>query len=264
MALQVASPALTAYEAMAATYDEFTAGYDHDLWLGRIVALARSHGLRGTRALDVGCGTGKSAEPLMHMGFEVTACDVAPSMAAIATRRLGRGADVRVADMRDLPEVLAHVDLVTCLDDAVNYLTDLDDLRAAFGSVRRVLDPSGLYIFDVNTVHAYATAFDDDFIVDRGDVVFCWSAKTEPEHRGAPDGPHVAQLDAFVALPHGGWSRQTSVHRQRHFSDAVIRSALEDAGLRCLDVLGQSPGVTLSRPPDEMGHTKRLYVAGRA
>jgi SAM-dependent methyltransferase len=264
MALRTASPALPAYEAIAATYDAFTADYDHDAWLGRIVALAWGHGLRGTRALDVGCGTGKSAEPLLKMGFAVTACDVSPSMAAIATRRLGRAADVFVADMRDLPDKLGRFDLITCLDDAVNYLTDLDDLRAAFASVRRMLDPAGVYVFDVNTQHAYATAFDHDFVVDRGDIVFCWSARTEPEHRGAADTPHAAQLDAFAALPHGGWSRATSVHRQRHFSHEVIRSALLDAGLRCVDVLGQSPGAMLTRPPDEQSHAKRLYVCAHA
>lgn len=264
MALRVASPARAAYEAMAATYDAFTAGYDHDAWLERVVALGREHGLVGRRALDVGCGTGKSASPLSRMGFAVTACDVSPSMAAIATRRLAGHADVLVADMRDLPQTHGLFDLVTCLDDAVNYLTDLDDLRAAFESVQHVLAPQGVYIFDVNTEYAYASAFDQDFVDDQGDVVFCWSAATEPVHRGNADAPHAARLDTFVALPDGRWSRQTSVHQQRHFSDEVIQSALVEVGLRCLDVLGQSPGVKLSRPPDEHRHTKRLYVVGHA
>jgi SAM-dependent methyltransferase len=134
----------------------------------------------------------------VRLGFAVTACDVSPSMAAIATQRLGSSADVLVADMRELPESIGRFDLVTCLDDAVNYLTDVDDLRGAFASARRALAPDGVYVFDVNTLHAYDTAFDVDFVADRGEVVFCWSARTDADHRGSPDGRHVAQLDDAV------------------------------------------------------------------
>jgi ubiquinone/menaquinone biosynthesis C-methylase UbiE len=261
MALRTASPALPAYEAMAATYDAFTAGYDHDRWLQRIVSLARGHGLHGTTALDIGCGTGKSAAPLVALGFSVTAVDVSPSMAALATRRLGRSADVRVADMRHLDASLGRFDLLTCLDDAINYLTDADDLRAAFAAARRVLAPEGVYVFDVNTLHAYALAFDQDFVTETDSVVFCWSARTDAETAGEPDSVHEAQLDTFRPGAEGTWTRQTGTHRQRHFSHETITSALSAEGLRCIDVLGQSPGIRLSRPADEARHTKRLYVA---
>lgn len=264
MAIRAASAALNAYEAMAPTYDAFTAGYEHDRWLARIVALAARHGLSGRRVLDVGCGTGKSAEPLVRRGYTLTACDVSPSMAAIATRRLGANADVLVADMRDLPDSLGRFDLVTCLDDAINYLADVEDLNAAFASARRVLDSGGLYVFDVNTLHAYATAFDQDFVVEAGETLFCWRAERDADVPSLPDESHVAQLDTFVAQSDGNWSRQTSRHQQRHFSDDVIQSTLDGAGLRCIDVVGQSPGIQLSRPPDEMSHSKRLYVVARA
>ncbi len=263
MPIGTASPALQAYEAMASAYDVFTADYDHAGWLARIVSLARDHGLRGDRALDVGCGTGKSAEPLLRHGFTVTACDVSPSMAAIATRRLGPHADVLVADMRDLRASLGRFDLVTCLDDAVNYLSDVDDLQAAFASVHRVLDPAGVYIFDVNTLHAYETSFDRDFVVEVGDMLFCWRAERDTADAEQPGETHVAQLDAFAPGPDGTWSRQSSRHQQRHFSDDAIQWALSSAGLRCLDVIGQSPGAVFSRPADEWAHSKRLYVVGR-
>lgn len=264
MSVGTASPALDAYEALASTYDIFTADYAHDRWLEQIVSLARRHGLRGTRALDVGCGTGKSAEPLLGLGFDVTACDVSPSMAAIATQRLEGRADVLVCDMRDVPTSLGRFDLVTCLDDAINYLTDTDDLLATFASVRRVLAPDGLYVFDVNTLHAYATAFDRDFVAEVGDVLFCWHAECDADAPEQPDAPHVAQLDAFTSRPDGTWSRHRSRHQQRHFSDGVIQWALESCGLRCIDVVGQSPGAVFSRPPDEQTDNKRLYVAGHA
>lgn len=259
MATDTASPALRAYEAMAPSYDAFTAGYDHELWLERVEALARDHGLHGDRVLDVGCGTGKSAEPLLRRGYAVTACDLSPAMAAIATRRLGPGADVRVADMRDLPESLGRFDLITCLDDAVNYLATVDDLRAAFASARRVLADDGLYVFDVNTLRAYRE--NRDFVLETDDTVFCWRASEAPN---GPNEAYTAQLDTFVEGPDGRWTRRTSRHEQRHFSDEIVRSALTDEGLRLVDLLGQAPGVRLTRPPDEQRDAKRLYIARRA
>ncbi len=44
------SPALLAYEQLAAVYDRFTDSYDHDGWVRRLEALARRHGLSGRRA----------------------------------------------------------------------------------------------------------------------------------------------------------------------------------------------------------------------
>jgi SAM-dependent methyltransferase len=264
MAIGLASPALDAYEAIASSYDTFTAGYEHDLWLRRIIEIARRHGLQGMRVLDAGTGTGKSAEPLVRSGYTVTAFDVSPSMAAIATRRLGPDADVLVADMRHLPRSLGPFDLVICLDDAINYLTDAEDLQATFDSVQRVLDARGLYVFDVNTLHGYASAFDQDFVADMGDTVFCWHAAEGTEGPARPGAAHVAQLDVFEAQGDDTWSRRTSQHRQRHFSDDQIQAALEDAGLRCLEVLGQAPGIRLNSTPDEMRDTKRVYVVGPA
>ena len=76
MRTTTATPALLAYERLAPVYDRFTADYDHDGWVARLLELARRHGLRGWRVLDIGCGTGKSFEPLVERGFEVTACDL--------------------------------------------------------------------------------------------------------------------------------------------------------------------------------------------
>src|SRR5438309_8411371 len=136
--------ALAAYEALAPYYDAYTHDYPHERWVRDLERLAIWHGLRGRRLLDVACGTGKSTLPLALRGYRTSACDLSPAMVAIAHRRL-RGAGVRplVADMRALPWV-GGFDLVTCLDDAVNYLLGERDLRTALASMARALDAGGL------------------------------------------------------------------------------------------------------------------------
>jgi hypothetical protein len=56
--------------------------------------------------------------------------------------------------MRRLP-VLGEFDLITCLDDAINHLLGPDELADAFDCLRANLAPSGLLVFDVNTLAAY-------------------------------------------------------------------------------------------------------------
>ena len=128
-----------AFDALAPAYDAFTAGDRHELWLSAIECAARRHGLSGRRVLDVACGTGKSFLPLLERGYAVTACDLSPEMARRAAWKAPT-ARVHVADMRALP-ALGAFDLVTCLDDALNYLLHGDELRAALTGLARQLAP---------------------------------------------------------------------------------------------------------------------------
>jgi SAM-dependent methyltransferase len=169
------SPALAAYDALAPHYDDFTAGYQHERWLEVIESLALEHGLCGRRLLDVACGTGKSFAPMLTRGYDTTACDISPEMVAIARERADGGASVFVADMRELPDV-GRFDLVTCLDDAINYIVDPADLGRAFASVGARLADGGLFVFDVNTLRTYRETFCQDFDCVAAGRRFRWHA----------------------------------------------------------------------------------------
>src|SRR5689334_11323477 len=107
------------YDRLAPAYDALTAGYDHERWLGALVDLLRECGLAGTNVLDVGCGTGASALPLLAAGFSVTGVDRSEGMLEIARGRAGEAMELVQADMRGLP-CLGAFDVVACLDDGLN------------------------------------------------------------------------------------------------------------------------------------------------
>lgn len=257
-----ATPALGAYESLAPFYDSFTADYAHDTWLAALLGVAREHGLAGNRAFDVGCGTGKSFVPLAERGFDVIACDISPAMVEQARRRLPEGETrVFVADMRALPDV-EPVDLLTCLDDAVNYLLDDAGLEAAVEGMARSLGPGGLAIFDVNSLTTYRTSFAGDFAFERDGKFFCWRGGGSPE--AAPGEVHAATVEIFAEAHAGCWQRTTSRHVQRHHPREAVEAACAFAGLDLVAACGQMPGGRLEPVADEAHHAKVVYVARKS
>ena len=256
MATMTATPALLAYERLAPVYDDFTDGYDHDAWVDRLERIARNHGAKGARVLDVACGTGKSFTPLLERGYDVWACDISPAMVERARRCAGIDPQrVVVADMRELPQ-LGAFELITCLDDAVNYLLSDADLVAAFAGVARLLAPDGVYVFDTNTLATYRAGFAVDAIFERPLAEAVWRGETP-----APIEPGAL---CAAAIELAGEDGAVSRHVQRHHPEPTIRRALTSAGLTCRAVLGQSTGGVLHEEPDEDVHTKLVYIAGRA
>src|SRR5437763_6368482 len=154
----VADPARAAYEVLVLFYGLCSESYDYERWLSKLEALAIEHGLSGQRLLDVGCGTGKSFAPMLARGYEIVGCDISPAMVEKARETAAGRAQVLVADMRDLPP-LGAFDLVTCLDDALNYVLSEDELCASLAGMAANLRPGGLLLFDLNTVANYRRLF---------------------------------------------------------------------------------------------------------
>jgi len=257
--VQELTPAAEAYDAMAPFYDRFTAHHDYELWMGGLLRLAYGHGLTGTRALDAGCGTGKSFMPLLARGFEVAACDQSPAMLEVAAAKAGSGVALRCADLRRLGG-LGEFDLITCLDDVANYLTDPHDLTSALLGLARNLRPGGVLIFDANTVATYRSFFGGTFAVEAPGLVMLWQGHADEDF--GPSGLARASLDVFSECE-GGWTRSSSGHEQRHHGVDIVRRSIAEAGLRCLAVYGQDPAVSFEAGVDELRHSKAIYLVTR-
>lgn len=248
-----------AYEAIAPVYDDFTAHHNYELWLGQLLPQLRRHGLRGQRLLDVGCGTGKSFLPMLERGWEVTACDISPSMVELARGKAGEAVRLTVADMRELP-VLGEFDLVWSLDDAVNYLLSAEELGSALSGMRANLAPGGLLMFDVNTLQAYRTFFAEEQVVERDGLRLVWrgQASTDAE----PGSISEARFEVEAGTGSKG-SVETHFHRQRHFPEAEVLEAMAASGLKVLDVFGHEDDSVLKQPVDELVQSKVVYIGRR-
>jgi len=245
--------ARTAYDAFASAYDVFNQAYQYESWTGKLLAEAQSAGLEGKRLLDVGCGTGLSFVALLDRGFEVTACDISPGMLEIARQRVGDRAELLVGDMRELPD-LGEFDLVWAVNDAANYVLSDEELRASLRSMARNLAPDGVVLFDLNTLLTFKTFFCETQEREVEGQRFIWRGEMDAEKIG-PGAIAEAHFQAEgLDIDH--------VHRQRHFPEADVLAAIEDAGLRSRAVLGELEGV-LTPGLDESVHSKAVYIASR-
>ena len=245
-----------AYDVLAPAYDLLTAGYAYGPWLAAIDRLARSHGLAGRRALDVACGTGKSLEALLDLGYDALGCDGSAGMAEIAQGKLAGRADVFVADMCSLG-VVGSFDLVTCLDDALNHLPSAADVVCALRAMGANLARGGLLAFDVNTLSAYRDV--GDRIVEDGDRIVLWHGG--PARLSEPGGRAEVAMDVMRSCGDGLWRRERTSWGHWHYPLASIPELVRDAGLELVAVRGQLTGGRLEPDADEDRHSKAVFLA---
>src|SRR5205085_1166001 len=179
---------------------------------------------------------------------DVTGCDVSSRMLALA-RDKAPSALLYRADMRELP-VFGQFDLITCLDDALNYLLEPDELEAAVSGIADNLAPGGIALWDLNTVAQYRGQFASDHIVVDESTFIGWR-RASP---WAVESGAVVEIaiDVFAREAGECWHRSSSVHRQRHWPPPVIERVCRAAGLRLLEVRGQRPPAVIGGELDEL------------
>lgn len=242
------------YDALAPSYDAFTLGYGYryETWTATLLARAEAEGLNGNRMLDIACGTGFSFIPLLERGFEVTGCDISPAMIEAARAKVGDRVELRVADMRELPD-LGEFDLIWSINSAMNYLLSEEEMVAAVEGMGRNLAPGGLAMFDLMTLKTAREFFGGEFTIEGTmDKRFLWKGGLAPAEvgPGVLGGGRLAEAENPKAV---------ESHRMRHFGEAEVRAAIAAAGLRCVRVLGEFDG-NLCESLEEEAQATAVYI----
>ncbi|WP_241562499.1 class I SAM-dependent methyltransferase [Streptomyces hoynatensis] len=226
------------------------------MWVGLYADLIARHGAPGTRLLDLGCGTGKSALGLSRRGFGVTGVDLSPEMLAAARAKEGAG-EVRFVrgDVRALPD-LGPFDVVTTMGEPFTHLAGEEELAAAFRGAARALVPGGLFVFDLPTAGFNDRLATWSVIDEAEDAVILW--------RGAPagTGPHTTDLtiDTFLAEADGRWRRQQETVTHHHVGPGRVEALLSAAGFALDAAYGLYKGELLPEADQEL-HRKSIVVA---
>ena len=231
-----------AYEALAAVYDRLT----NDGPYGEILEFYRrvweTCGLEPASAVDLACGTGSMALLLAKAGLSVLGVDQSEEMLTLAAEK-AMELDNPPYFIRQRMEKLrlpAPVDLVVCCLDGVNYVTDPAALREAFARVYKALNPSGLFLFDINS-EAKLRGLDGQILLDEDDEVFClWRAEFDETTRICTYGMDIFRKQGRL------WSRDREEHLEYAYRVEELTQWLTEAGFGQVNVYGdrrlEAPG----------------------
>jgi len=223
-------------EQTVSTYGAYAEVYDRSGQLAfslRMIRYLRTllerHPVEGRRLLELACGTGTVAVAMAGDGWGVYGVDASEAM-LFEARRKAEEAGVAIAfsrqDMRtfSLPE---RVDLATCLYDSMNYMLTSEDLVAAFRRVYQVLEPGGLFLFDMNTAYALAVLWDDEVHVsDEEDMTVIFSSHYD-EHR------QRVTVQATVFERRGeAYRKIQEEHTEQAYPPEQVATLLTDVGFR--------------------------------
>ena len=152
-------PLVPRYSGYASMYDDLGQERFALSVLPLISLIVRRYCPSAHQVLDLACGTGAASIALSREGYAVVGVDRSSEMLDIA-RRKASDAGLQIEFIQQDMTALGlnqAADLVISLYDSVNYLLTGNELEAAFRGVARALNPGGLFIFDVNTVHCLET-----------------------------------------------------------------------------------------------------------
>jgi SAM-dependent methyltransferase len=144
----------------------------------------------GTRALDFGCGAGRSTRFLERLGFDASGVDIAPHMLDRA-RAIDPAGDYRLVADGDLSSIAPDsCDLVLCAFTFDNVAT-MEKKVAILSSLRRILRSGGRIVNLVSSPDIYLNEWAS------------FSTKDFPENRNARSGDTVkiVMLDVDDARP---------------------------------------------------------------
>jgi len=138
---------MSLYKHFSKVYDLFNTNYD---WCIQFVEEAIEEHTEGVQSLlELACGTGNILQHFVGK-YEVSGLDLSASMLAQAREKLP-GVPLYEMDMSAF-ELDKTYDAILCMYDSINHLLEYDDWIGTFNSVRRHLNPGGVFVFDMNTL----------------------------------------------------------------------------------------------------------------
>jgi hypothetical protein len=141
-----------------------------------------------------------------------------------------------------------------CLCDSINYITEDEDLLTVFELVNNYLDPGGLFIFDINTIHKFKDILADNCFCETTES----SAYTWENYYDEDEHINEFYTNFFVEDEESKlYNRFEEYHYERGYEIEEISALLERAGLKLLGVFDE---LTLTPPTED---SERIYFVAQ-
>ena len=192
---------MEAYGKFAQVYDLFMDNVDYEGWADCLEKHLKEEGIEDGLVLELGCGTGTMTGLLARRGYDMIGVDNSEEMLAEAMeKKVEDGLDILylLQDMQEF-ELYGTVRAAVSVCDSLNYITEKEELLQVFRLVNNYLDPGGIFLFDMNTLHKYRDILGDDTIAEnRDEGSFIWENSYDPD-----TGLNIYELAGFLPREDG-------------------------------------------------------------
>jgi len=244
---------MDAYHNLAVSYDRLTNDVDYGATVDFYYEILKREGLSPRSAVDLACGTGSVAVLLAQKELRVTAVDLSEEMLTVARQKAMTLENQPLFLCQNLKDLYLPrgVDLAVCALDSLDYITDPADCAEAIRRVYKVLNPGGIFIFDVNTPEKLR-AMDGQVFLDEDEDVYCvWRGEFDEETNICSYGMDLFQRRGSL------WERSFEEHREYAYSQEQLVGYLKNAGFTHIAVYGDR---RFTAP--EAGE-QRIYIKAR-
>jgi len=242
---------VSAYDALAGSYDALTYDVPYETILQFWEAVLNEEGKAPETVLDLACGTGSLSVLLAKKGLQVLGCDISEEM---LTEAADKAADCEVPpfficqSMQRLHLPYPVDWIVSCLD-SINYLTDPRDCRETFRRCYESLTPGGIFTFDVHAPQKLR-AMDGQVWLDENEDTYCvWRTEFD-------EGENICYYGVDLFTRAGKrWDRAFEEHRQYAYTPEELTRYLREAGFTGIRLFGD---MTMEAPGEK---TQRILIS---
>ena len=223
---------MDAYHALAVSYDRLTNDVDYKATVDFYFEIMKREGIKPRTAVDLACGTGSVSVLLSQRGIRVTGVDLSEEMLTVACQKAQDLEHPPIFVCQNLTRLRLPraVDLAVCALDSLDYITDPNDCAEAIHRVFKVLNPGGIFIFDVNTPEKLR-AMDGQVFLDEDDDVYCvWRGEFDEDTNICSYGMDLFQRRGEI------WERSFEEHREYAYSQQQLMGYLKNAGFTHIEV----------------------------
>jgi SAM-dependent methyltransferase len=235
------------YDPFAWFYNRYW-GADSLAFLPALETLLFNALAKGSRVLDLACGSGHLTRVLAERGFLMTGVDGSSELLRLFEEN-APGVEAIQADLRCF-KVSEGFDAAICIYDSLNHILDIESLESIFRRVFESLRSEGHFLFDLNGEEGYRGRWSGTFGI------------VEPDHAGIfrlgyEEQSRMARFDATLfQLDMTGWHRTDVSLAQRCHSEQEVRDALLRAGF-AVEAVRQAHELGVPNQPG------RIFVCAR-
>ncbi|MEX1376846.1 MAG: class I SAM-dependent methyltransferase [Eubacteriales bacterium] len=236
---------MDAYSILSKIYDISRQHEDTQKWYDFIKNILKKYSMqKGCNMLDCGCGTGDISIFLAKAGYIVDAIDSSGDMLIQAkekTHNQGLHINYTLQDMKTF-KFNKKFSLISCINDGINYLTKLDDVKLFFENCSRHMDSGAFLLFDISTRKKLQDMNNEFFAEDNEEFAYIWSNQYDYEN-------HILSMDItfFTQIDDDIFERSSEIHLQRGHSIDELTLLLSQSGFSIVDIFSD---ISFDRPND--------------